>query len=40
MEHSAQHSLVGYGNCLSETLAAEEKDDDAQRIDRKNAVAT
>ena len=39
MEHSAQHSLIGYGNCLIETLAAEEKDDNAQRIDRENAVA-
>ena len=29
IEHSAQHSLIGYGNCSSETLAIEEKDDDA-----------
>ena len=25
MEHSAQHSLIGYGNCSSETLATGEK---------------
>lgn len=32
MDLSAQHSLVGCGNCSSETLAADKKDDDAQRI--------
>ena len=25
MEHSAQHSQIGYGNCLSETLEADKK---------------
>ena len=29
IEHSAQHSLTGYGNCSSETLTDGEKDDDA-----------